>query len=139
MALTVEDRMGITEMLVRYAHLVDDRDWNALRDLFTVDAVFDLTSYGLPSRVGIEAVMDFFMTAQHPSQHYSENIDFASEECPIEVRSKWLVAYPRGRLAGGDYVDQVRSEANRWRLASRTVIRRWASGSVDPITERVVL
>lgn len=128
MSLTVEDRLRIGELLARYAHVVDNKDWTALRELFTNDAIVDLTSYGVSSRVGIEDVMDFYIHAKHPLQHYGESIEIWREEPPTRVRSKWLVVYPGGRLSGGDYIDQVRKERDQWRLASRAVIRRWTSG-----------
>src|ERR671924_87709 len=37
----ISDRIEIEELLVRYCYAVDDRDWDAYRNLFTTDAVLD--------------------------------------------------------------------------------------------------
>jgi hypothetical protein len=42
----MSDRLAIEELLVRYCYAVDDRDWNAYRNIFTVDAVLDDTVTG---------------------------------------------------------------------------------------------
>src|SRR5947199_3433586 len=44
--LTVEERLDIAELAVRYGNIVDDRDWSRFSELFTEDAV--LTISGLP-------------------------------------------------------------------------------------------
>lgn len=37
----ISDRLEIGDLLTRYCYAVDDREWNAYRDLFTHDAVID--------------------------------------------------------------------------------------------------
>ena len=48
----MSDRMEIQDLLVRYAHAVDTRDWPLFRELFTADAVGlirELTPRGVAS------------------------------------------------------------------------------------------
>ncbi|NLU68770.1 nuclear transport factor 2 family protein [Streptomyces sp. HNM0574] len=42
----MSDRMEIQDLLVRYSHAVDTRQWDALDELFTPDAVIDYTAMG---------------------------------------------------------------------------------------------
>jgi hypothetical protein len=42
----VSDRLEIQDALTRYCYAVDDRDWDAYRQLFTSDAVIDDTVTG---------------------------------------------------------------------------------------------
>jgi hypothetical protein len=42
----ISDRLEIQELLVRYCYAVDDRDWDAYRDVFTSDAIIDDTVTG---------------------------------------------------------------------------------------------
>ncbi len=42
----ISDRLEIQDVLTRYCYAVDDRDWNAYRQLFTHDAVIDDTVTG---------------------------------------------------------------------------------------------
>jgi hypothetical protein len=42
----ISDRIEIEDLLVRYCYAVDDRDWDAYRDIFTPDAIVDDTVTG---------------------------------------------------------------------------------------------
>ena len=42
----ISDRMEIQELMVSYSHAVDSRDWDALDDVFTDDAIIDYTEMG---------------------------------------------------------------------------------------------
>jgi hypothetical protein len=42
----MSDRLEIQELFARYAHAVDSRDWVALKEVFTEDAVVDRTAMG---------------------------------------------------------------------------------------------
>jgi hypothetical protein len=42
----ISDRIEIQELLVAYSHAIDFRDWDALDDVFTADAVIDYTEMG---------------------------------------------------------------------------------------------
>jgi hypothetical protein len=37
----ISDRLEIEQVLIRYCHAIDQRDWNAYRAAFTADAVID--------------------------------------------------------------------------------------------------
>ena len=45
---TVADRLAITDLIARYAVMVDSRDYDGLDDLFTDDARIDFTAFGGP-------------------------------------------------------------------------------------------
>lgn len=42
----ISDRMEIQELIVRYAYAIDDRNWDALDQVFTPDAIIDYTEVG---------------------------------------------------------------------------------------------
>src|SRR5947209_7616671 len=58
----ISDRLEIQELLVRYSHAVDTRDWDAYEGVFTDDAVIDYTEMGGP-RGGVKEVRKFLETA----------------------------------------------------------------------------
>ena len=43
--ISVEDRLDIMELLARYGAGLDARDWGLWRDVFTDQALFDLSSW----------------------------------------------------------------------------------------------
>jgi len=67
----ISDRLEIQELLVRYSHSVDTRDWDAYEDVFTPDAFIDYTCFGGPSgnvkeiRAFLEMAMPNFSSFQH--------------------------------------------------------------------------
>jgi hypothetical protein len=58
----ISDRMEIQDLLVRYCYAVDDRDWDAYRNVFTPDAILDDTVTG-GIRSGVEEHIAFMKRA----------------------------------------------------------------------------
>ena len=67
----ISDRLEIQDLLVRYSHAVDSRDWDAFERVFTEDAVIDYTEMGGPrggvkeTRAFLESAMPMFSSFQH--------------------------------------------------------------------------
>ena len=57
----VADRLAISDLIARYALVVDGRDYDALDELFTDDARIDFTAFGGP--VGSPAEIKTFLAA----------------------------------------------------------------------------
>jgi SnoaL-like domain len=123
--LSADDQLAIGRLLALYGHLVDAKDWAGLRGLFATDAIFDLSAYGLPALIGIDQIMEFFLSAEHPQAHHSSNVVIGPDGSAVSARSKWLVGNADGSTAGGDYDDIVKKAAGEWRFAQRRVTRRW--------------
>ena len=45
--LDVADTLAIHQLLALYGHLIDERQWSRLDEVFTDDLVFDATDFGL--------------------------------------------------------------------------------------------
>lgn len=45
----VADKLEINELLARYCHAVDRKDWPAFRAIFTDNAIVDFTAFGGPA------------------------------------------------------------------------------------------
>ena len=54
----ISDRFEITDLMVRYSHAVDTRQWDALAEIFSADAVIDYTAMGGP-RGGVAEIAEF--------------------------------------------------------------------------------
>jgi ketosteroid isomerase-like protein len=67
----ISDRLEIQDLLARYSHAIDRRDWNALDGIFTPDAVIDYTAMGgakgtLPDiKAYLKAALAYFIGFQH--------------------------------------------------------------------------
>jgi hypothetical protein len=58
----ISDRLEVHDVLIRYCYAVDDRDWDAYRQVFTPDAVIDDTVTG-GVRSGVEEHVAFMRKA----------------------------------------------------------------------------
>jgi hypothetical protein len=64
----VEDRLAIQELLGLYGHLIDQRRWEELAQVFTNDIVFDASSFEGPVTTSYRELMDHWQSdrAKHP-------------------------------------------------------------------------
>jgi 3-phenylpropionate/cinnamic acid dioxygenase small subunit len=127
----LEDRLDITDVLVRYATGIDRRDWPLLRTVFTDDCVLDYGEIG--SWDGIDAVADF-MEQTHAlaghTLHRMSNQAIAVDGDTASARSYvdaliMSADNTSGVNAVGFYDDDLTRTAGGWRIARRrfTVVR----------------
>lgn len=122
----LEDRWAISDLVVQYATLLDDAQWDALGELFTTDGVF-----GSPhsTTVGREAVVENFKVKHAPftwtwHDPHGQSVEFDDED---HARGT-VIGYAELGNADGTivtsirYHDDYRREAGRWRFARRHVL-----------------
>ena len=81
----ISDRLEIQDLMVRYAHAVDTRDWPLFRAVFTEDATVDYTAFGGP--VGtvdevvafLSTVLPLFSATQHLVANCAIELERADE------------------------------------------------------------
>jgi len=69
--VAVETDLAVRRLVARYSHLVDDRDFDALVELFTDDARFRLLDTDLHGKAAIKAYLE---TTPDPMFHIVSNI-----------------------------------------------------------------
>jgi len=140
---TLADIEAIKQLKARYFRCMDTKDWNALRGVFTQDAVFDVRgalqppspnpSYGEPPIVGLEAIVDYIRDGLRElvSVHHGHmpEIEILSGS---EARGVWamedILIPPQGvpfRLfrGFGHYVETYRKSGDEWRIATLRLTR----------------
>lgn len=131
------DIIMIHQLLGRYGHSIDARDWQAFADLFVAEATIDYrSSTGVAVvREGRDAIVEWFrgFDTNHPPAHHVTNI--VVDECadpagPVPVHSKFIAPFTRAehapaRLYGGDYHDVVLSTPDGWRFVHKQCLPRW--------------
>jgi hypothetical protein len=129
MGLSVEDRLDIHDVLVRYGFVVDDRDWAGFGAVFTADAVVDFSGGDASGRpgpaaiVGVdEIVRQYRDELTHPLQHIIVNhvIDAVSDD-EVVVRSKALFPVPKDGVFEGLYRDVVVRTPAGWRIKHKSM------------------
>jgi len=118
---TLGDRLEINDLLTRYAHSVDSKDWALYRTVFTDDAFIDYESAG-----GIkgdrEAVADWLektMAGFPMTQHLISNIDVKLDGDRATVRAMFYnpMGMPSGKTfwCGGFYNHSLVRTAEGWK------------------------
>lgn len=127
----LQDRLDITDVLVRYATGIDRRDWPLFRTVFTDDCVLDYGEIGCWD--GVDAVADF-MEQTHAMAGYTLH-RMTNQAIAVDGESASARSYvdalimsadnTSGVNAVGFYDDDLTRTARGWRIARRkfTVVR----------------
>lgn len=121
----------IHQLLGRYGHAIDARDWDTFAALFVADAMLDYTQVRAPEVLrGVDAIVRWFRDANHPSAHHVTNIVVSDADGVVRVHSKWIAPYTQAshvpvRWAGGDYHDVVVQVDGEWCFAEKVCVGRW--------------
>ena len=135
----ISDRLEIQDVLARYVHAFDKKDYDVLeRDVFTADARFDFSHMGGPVRLWPE--MKDFLVAKNRTEHdlhvYGNVlIEFDADRSGATTHSK--VLNPQGvrdrdgvlhlYSQVGVYEDRWERTAAGWRICAR----RWHLGWIE--------
>jgi 3-phenylpropionate/cinnamic acid dioxygenase small subunit len=115
------DVIAIHQLYGLYGHVMDDRDWTRLPELFTEDCIFDATALGVPLMEGRAAIAATTETSPAtPLGHHVTNVFVAEIDGDAAVvRAKALGTYSRGRAFSGDYEDRLVRTPDGWRISWR--------------------
>jgi 3-phenylpropionate/cinnamic acid dioxygenase small subunit len=132
-ALPIDDLVALQQLLARYAHLVDDGDFEQLREVFTPDVEFDATQFGNPPLRGVDAVIASYVDARHPVAHHVTNpLVTVDPDGTVRMRSKVISLLAEGLCGSGTYDDVCVKTPDGWRIAARTIALRRASDLAKP-------
>jgi uncharacterized protein (TIGR02246 family) len=127
----VDDLEAIRQLKARYFRLMDTKDWDAMRSVFTDDVVIDTTASGGSVVTGADAFIAFLREtigdAVTVHQGHMPEITTTSESTASGVWALHdIVIFPTGvRLDGyGHYHETYAKGADgEWRIASSALTR----------------
>jgi 3-phenylpropionate/cinnamic acid dioxygenase small subunit len=127
MSLSAEDRTAISELIPLHGHLIDDGQLDRLHELFTADAIYDVTDLGGGSLGGVTAIRDtaVAMGDLNPVGHHVTNIvltELADDQ--VRARSKGIGIKADGTSGSVTYEDMIIHGDQGWRISHRKVIPR---------------
>lgn len=139
----LSDRFEIQDLVFRYAYLIDNRQFDELRSVFTADAYVDYSVYG--GSVGdLDTTIAFLkqaLTAERfPGyQHLNANVQIALHGDRAEGRvmcfNPMVMSLPEGGtqtyMLGLWYVDAYRRTPGGWRISRRVEEKSWAFNTPD--------
>lgn len=125
---TVLDKFEIQELLTAYAHAIDARDFEALDDIFTLDAEIDYSATGgIKGGLGeikpfLQAMLPMFKASQHfvTNPLIKLNTDSASSRSllfnPMTMEREGTL---HTMFIGAWYVDDLIRSEEGWRISKR--------------------
>ena len=130
--------------MFRYAHLIDTRQFDQLRDVFTEDAFVDYSVYG--GSVGnLETTIEFleqavtrelFPNCQHLNANVQVTLDGDTASGRVMCFNPMEMNLPGGDsqtyMLGLWYVDEYRRTADGWRIAKRYEEQLLMQGAFPP-------
>jgi 3-phenylpropionate/cinnamic acid dioxygenase small subunit len=120
MTIDVADRLELHELPGRYGDAIDDRNWDRLRQVFTGDAIFDLTGVGSRRLDGIEDIVHFMnVEAQHPKTHMMTNIYVEDLGETVTMNFRIVALLGKGFVGTASYYDEVVKTSEGWRVKHR--------------------
>ena len=124
--LTTEDRLEIAETLALHAHVADADQHDRIDDLFTPDAVYDMTAPGIGIFEGVEtiraAAAQMSASGHAPLAHFLTNTVLTSTgDDEATALSKCLMIMDTGAVQGVTYDDTLRRHEGQWRISRRVI------------------
>jgi hypothetical protein len=120
-AVTAADATEILDLLTRYAHVIDNRDWAHADDVFTPDVQF-----GRNPAFGTGIAQLSALLGDAPATHGHNTTDIILDQRAdgtIRAWSKFFIVRGDGTVGSGDYQDTLVRTADGWRIAIRDVSR----------------
>ncbi|MFK4794946.1 nuclear transport factor 2 family protein [Sphingobium sp. ZW T5_29] len=136
----LSDKLEINELLARYCHSLDEKDWPSFRAIFTDDASIDFTAFGGPqgSVAELETFLVPILDGLAGSQHTVSTIKIDLDGDLAKARSAAIVPMTTINAEGVEstfisglwYEDHLARTQNGWRIQSRKQVRGWASSPI---------
>jgi hypothetical protein len=131
MTMTLEeisDRLEIQELLVRYSHCIDTRNFDGLDEVFTADAFIDYTALG-GAKGSLTETQDFlrrsmklFKSFQHMISNFILEIDGDTATARTICHNPMVMDRDGGEhifVCGLWYVDKLVRTERGWRIRER--------------------
>ena len=127
MTISVEDRLAIHELLALHGHLSDAGAFDRMDEVFSLDVVYDMESFGLGSVQGLAALGDMAWQIgdRNPVGHHVTNVVITPDDADnAHVLSKGIGVNKDGTTGSVVYADVVRRLPDGWRIVSRKITPR---------------
>jgi 3-phenylpropionate/cinnamic acid dioxygenase small subunit len=112
----------IQRLIYLHGHVIDDKQWDRLDEVFADDASFEIEGTEI-SMSGFAAIDEFMRRITHPLAHYSTNVLIDLEDGADVATARVKIFAPRanGTSAVGTYNDVIVRTEKGWRFQRRLV------------------
>jgi hypothetical protein len=120
--LDVADQLAIHQLIALYGHIVDERQFSRVGEMFSPTIRYDMTDFGAGVLIGPQAVVDYWSlpTTRHPLVHLTTNVVISVEsDGTVRVASKGVGIGYGGKAGSVTYLDIVEKIDDRWLMVER--------------------
>jgi ketosteroid isomerase-like protein len=131
----ISDRIEIQDVLVRYCHAVDRKDWKAFEKLFTENAVLDYSAFGGPlcDTRAMSSYLNDAVSDMHGTQHTISTSLLEIDGNTATAQTAAQVMMISGKDDGTSHVlfiglwyrDTLVKTLDGWRIHTRTQEHSW--------------
>lgn len=128
----LSDKMEIRELLFRYAHAVDSKDWALLSSVFTAEAYLDYSSVRGPAgpRDEVVAWLEEGLSRVPTTQHFITNVEIDLQGDRASVRAMFYNPMQLPGMAdmsycGGNYFHDVVRTVDGWKSERLVEDNKW--------------
>ncbi len=125
----ISDRIEINDLLVRYSHAIDTRDFDALDDVFTADAFIDYSPMG-GAKGNLAEIKEFLNSAMQLFSGFQHMIGNSMIELDGDTATGRTICHNPMVLDRGNgethvfycglwYLDKLVRTADGWRISER--------------------
>lgn len=131
------DLAEIGQTLALFAHVVDNRQADALELVFTKDGSVELGRSGTLLR-GLDEVRAFLLKLPpDAADHQTVNtVVLVDEDGTVRALSRYISVGADGSVTNGDYEDVLVRAGDGWRIRSRRTVPRYPRAATDPAPRR---
>ena len=125
--LTVEDRLAIRELLALYGHVIDERQFSRVHELFSPDGRYDVSDFGHGVHHGPAAIAALWADpgSRHPLAHHTVDVVITEDgDGTVRALCKGICLLANGKAGSVTYRDVVTKTAGGWRIAERVAVLR---------------
>lgn len=124
--LHADDRWAINDTVSLHGHLFDGGHLDRLEEIFTSEAIYDMSAVGIGAVEGIEVIRERAQQMADrgvgPLSHYVTNIVVTGEEGDVvTVESKGLLVMRDGAVESVTHLDTVCRHDGGWRISRRII------------------
>ena len=130
--LSPHDIFDIQQLINRYGHIIDEREFDKAGEVFAADALYDVSDFDSGVLRGAAAIAQLWAQAgdKHPLGHHATNIVLEEQsDGTVRVVSKGMGVRPNGTVSSVLYRDVVGRTSAGWRILERKAILRRAKVS----------
>ncbi len=113
----------VVQLLARYCHIVDEKAWGRLGEIFAPDATMTVPDRYDTHR-GLDELQELYAEKMaHPVAHHSTSVVVLDcDGAHARVVSKWVTVRSGGQTGTGVYRDDLVHTSEGWRIRARVAI-----------------